>query len=248
MKTHGGWRQPRRVMWTFFPARRPCTTCARDPVLWDDTNLYIGIRVEEPHVHAKYTNRNDLIYDDNDIEIFIAGRDAYYEFELNAFNTPYEVFFIWDEAYEKSGFSKASRSSLRSKLKEFNGVGFKTHPRGGRLGNFDWSFPGKRTAVRFDGTVNNDSDTDKAVGLWNWHFLGRNEVARHGRSRTAAEEWRSMAHGFLALRTPTRNRPPQRIQAAGSGHATASEEPHIPECFALVEFSTNNVRSPRQTR
>jgi hypothetical protein len=62
-------------------------------VVWDDENLYIAFRVEEPFVHAKYTNRNDPIYYDNDIEVFIAGRDAYYEFEVNAFNTTYEVFF-----------------------------------------------------------------------------------------------------------------------------------------------------------
>jgi hypothetical protein len=58
-------------------------------VVWDDTRLYIAYHIEEPFVHAKYTNRNDPIYYDNDVEFFIAGRDAYYEFELNAFNTCY---------------------------------------------------------------------------------------------------------------------------------------------------------------
>jgi len=38
------------------------------------------------------------------------------------------------------------------------GVGFTTHPRGGRLGNLDLQFPGKRTAVFIDGTVNDNTD------------------------------------------------------------------------------------------
>jgi hypothetical protein len=129
-------------------------------VLWDDDNLYISFRIEEPRLHAKYTNRNDPIYYDNDVEVFIGGRDAYYEFEINGFNTSYEVFFIWDDSYEQHGFATAPEFA-RSKLKPFNGVDFKTHPRGGRLGHFDWSFPGKRTAVSIDGTLNNDADEDR---------------------------------------------------------------------------------------
>ena len=67
-------------------------------------------------VHAKYTNHNDPIYYDNDVEFFIAGRDAYYEFEINAFNTSYEVFFIWNDAYEKGGFTRAPEKSFASLL------------------------------------------------------------------------------------------------------------------------------------
>ena len=76
-------------------------------VTWDGQNLYVGYRVEEPFVHAKFTNHNDPIYYDNDVEFFIAGRDAYYEFEINGFNTVYEVFFIWKDAYESGGFANA---------------------------------------------------------------------------------------------------------------------------------------------
>jgi len=130
----------------------------RAMVVWDDTNLYVAYRIQEPFVHAKYTNHNDPIYYDHDVEFFIAGRDAYYEFEINAFNTSYEVFFIWDDAY--GAFAEAPEFA-RSRLKPFNGVGFTNHPRGGRLGNFNWSFPGKQTAVQIDGTLNDDRDRDR---------------------------------------------------------------------------------------
>src|SRR2546423_333378 len=96
------------------------------------TKLLLSLLFLQGFAHAKYTNHNDPIYYDNDVEFFIAGRDAYYEFEINAFNTCYEVFFIWDDAY--TGFAPAPEFA-RSRLKPFNGVGFKNHPRGGRLGN-----------------------------------------------------------------------------------------------------------------
>ena len=56
----------------------------RAAVLWDDECLYVGYWVEEPHVEARHTRRDALIYEDNDVELFIAGPDAYYELEINA--------------------------------------------------------------------------------------------------------------------------------------------------------------------
>ncbi|MEC8475284.1 MAG: carbohydrate-binding family 9-like protein, partial [Planctomycetota bacterium] len=35
-------------------------------VLWDDQYLYVGYEVEEPNVKAKFLNRDDLIWQDND--------------------------------------------------------------------------------------------------------------------------------------------------------------------------------------
>jgi len=139
--------------------RRPIHD-TRAYVLWDQTNLYVAYRIEEPFVHATFTANNAPIWQDHDVELFIAGRDAYYEFEINAFNTTYEVFFIWTEAYERGGFA-AQDEFERSRLRPFNGVGFGNHPRGRRFGSFDWHFPGKQTAVFIDGTVNDDTDRDR---------------------------------------------------------------------------------------
>ncbi len=55
---------------------------------------------------ATLTERDSPIYKDNDVELFIAGRDAYYEFEINALATLYEALFIWEDTYEKSGYSR----------------------------------------------------------------------------------------------------------------------------------------------
>jgi hypothetical protein len=59
----------------------------RAAVVWNDTDLFVGYWVEEPFVEATLTERDAPIYKNNDVELFIAGRDAYYEFEINAFGT-----------------------------------------------------------------------------------------------------------------------------------------------------------------
>src|SRR6266545_3851846 len=68
-------------------------------ILWDDDYLYFGLTAEETDVRATLTERDSKIWFDNDLEIFIAGQDAYYEFEINALNTIYEVFWIWQDMY-----------------------------------------------------------------------------------------------------------------------------------------------------
>src|SRR5690349_11305799 len=55
----------------------------RAAVLWDDENLYVAYWIEEPNVAATLTKRDAPIYKDNDVELFIAGQDGYYEFEIN---------------------------------------------------------------------------------------------------------------------------------------------------------------------
>lgn len=133
----------------------------RVALLWDDEYLYVGYWVQEPFVEASLTERDAPIYEDNDVELFIAGPDAYYEFEVNAFGTIYEVFFVWEDAYEKAGFSEDDTFDRSPELVEsFAGVGY-DHPRGDRLGFWNWDFPGLEWDVWIDGTVNDNSDHDR---------------------------------------------------------------------------------------
>jgi hypothetical protein len=208
-------------------------------LVWDEVHLYLGIRVEEPFVHAKFTQINAPIYEDNDIEVFIAGPDAYYEFELNAFNTPYEVFFIWDEAWERTGFSKAPEFA-RGNLRPFNGVGFTTHPRGPRLGHFDWHFPNKQTAVFIDGTINNDTDRDRG---WTvelaFPWAGMKWLATDGRSLPPkhGDVWRIDLSRFNTYKEAA----PAKDSGGWALSAHHVWDSHVPECFPYVRFSTNSV-------
>jgi hypothetical protein len=210
-------------------------------VVWDERNLYLAYRMEEPFLHAKYTNHNDPIYYDNDVEFFIAGRDAYYEFEINAFNTSYEVFFLWNDAYEKGGFVGAPEFT-RSSLKPFNGVGFKNHPRGERLGNFTWSYPGKQTGVHLDGTINNDKDRDRG---WTvelaFPWKGLEWLAKAEQRALPPREGDVWRMDFSRFNT-YKEAPPARDSGGWVWTRHGIWDSHIPECFAYVRFSTNIVR------
>jgi hypothetical protein len=142
----------------------------RAAALWDDQNLYIGFWVEEPFVEAQLTERDGLIFLENDVEVFIDGGDCYYEFEINALGTIYEVFFIWRDAYQRGGkfdvpeFDLLSRKALSfAGNYDRNGTTFwwGTHPRGPRWAFLDWDYPGLRSAVFVDGAINDRTKVDR---------------------------------------------------------------------------------------
>jgi hypothetical protein len=131
-------------------------------IVWDNENLYVGFFVTEPNVRAKYTDRDDPIYYDNDVELFIAGDNAYYEFEINPFGTIYEAFFVWDDAIEHPAFRQDPQLAFGiAGSQPFNGVGLTTHPRGPRTAFLGYDMPGLRSAVAIEGTLNNDADMDR---------------------------------------------------------------------------------------
>ena len=67
----------------------------RAKMLWDDTYFYVGAELEEPHVWGTLTKRDSVIFEDNDFEVFIdpdSDNHEYYEFEMNALNTVWDLF------------------------------------------------------------------------------------------------------------------------------------------------------------
>lgn len=219
---------------------QPVIHDTRAAVLWDDDYLYVSYRVEEPFVHARFTNHNDFIYQDNDVELFIAGPDAYYEFEINAFNTCYEVFFAWNDTLAKSGL-KAEPEFRGAQLVPFNGVGFTTHPRGGRVGNFNHTFPGMKTAVFVDGTINNDTDRDRGWTV-ELAFPWRNMkwLATDGRALPPkdGDVWRLDFSRFNTYKEA----PPAKDSGGWFWTRHGVWDSHIPECFVYVTFATNHVQ------
>ena len=123
----------------------------------------------------------------------------------------------------------------------FNGVGLTNHPRGGRLGNFNWHFPGKQTAAFLDGTVNDDSDRDRG---WTvelaFPWRGMAELARADHRALPpgdGDVWRLDFSRFNAYKEA------QPAKDSGGWFWTRHGvwDSHIPECFAYVTFSTNDV-------
>src|SRR5215468_10761317 len=67
----------------------------RARMLWDDQYFYIGAELDEPHVWGTLTKRDSVIFHDNDFEVFIdpnGDRNEYYELEINALNTVWDLF------------------------------------------------------------------------------------------------------------------------------------------------------------
>ncbi len=67
----------------------------RAKMLWDDNYFYFAAELEEPNVWATLTERNSVIFHDNNFEIFIdpnGDTHNYFEFEINAFETIWDLF------------------------------------------------------------------------------------------------------------------------------------------------------------
>ena len=66
-------------------------------MLWDNEYCYFAAELEEPDTWATLTEQDAVIFYDNDFEIFIdpdGDTHEYYEFEMNAFNTVWDLLLI----------------------------------------------------------------------------------------------------------------------------------------------------------
>lgn len=105
----------------------------RVKMLWNDSCLFIAAQLEEPHVWARLKKRDDIVFHDNDFEVFVDpdnNTHQYFEIEVNALNTIFDLFL-----------SKPYRNNS------------------GAL--FSWNAPGLKSAVKVLGTLNKGDDTDK---------------------------------------------------------------------------------------
>ena len=102
-------------------------------MLWDDDYLYVGAILEEPNITAKLTQRDTIIYYDNDFEVFIdpdSDGHNYFEIEVNANNVLFDL--MLDKPYRVGG--------------DFF---------------LQWDCPGIKSGIHIEGTLNNPNDTDK---------------------------------------------------------------------------------------
>ena len=105
----------------------------RMKMLWDDEYLYIAAWLDEPHVWGTLTEYDQIVFYDNDFEIFIdpnGDTNEYYEIEINALNTIFDLFLV------------------------------RTYINGGPALH-DWDLKGMIHAVHLDGTLNDPIDTDR---------------------------------------------------------------------------------------
>jgi hypothetical protein len=207
---------------------------------WDAERFYVAYWVEEPQVRAALTERDSFIWNDNDVELFVAGDDCYYELEVNSFGTVYEAFFVWQDAMRRGGRFDVPRLDLYSPSIDLLG-GFQDasrwgkHPRGRRFAFLDFDLEGLQTAVRVDGRINDPETIDRGWTVemalpWSslaFLFDGRpmppapGETLRCDFSRFEAVR----VHGKALPENPGWSLNPHGVY-----------DSHIPESFSIVRF------------
>jgi len=186
----------------------------RAKMLWDDSYLYVGALIEEPHVWGTLTRHDSVIFHDNDFEIFIdpdGDNHEYYEIEINALNT------VWDLFLKKP------------------------YRDGGPALN-DWEIPGLKSAVHVDGTLNDPKDTDAAWSVelaipWKAlaEYAHRPAPPKDGdqwRINFSRVEWRHEINGGNDRKVP--NTPEDNWVWSPQGVI----DMHRPERWGYVQFST----------
>jgi hypothetical protein len=195
----------------------------RVQMLWDDKYLYIGAYLEEPHIWATLTDRDSIIFQDNDFEVFIdpdGDTQNYYELEMNALNT------VWDLLL----------------IKPYRDGGPAVH---------SWDIQGLKTAVHIMGTLNDPSDGDKAWTLEiALPFAVLKECIPGKPERpTAGEQWR-VTFSRVEYRVDVEKGTYVKTKDAATGQPLPEDNwtwtpqgvinIHYPEMWGYVQFSAKN--------
>lgn len=216
----------------------------RAAVLWDDDFLYVGYWIEEPNLQATLTERDAPIYRNNDVELFIAGNDAYYEFEINSYGTIYEVLFIWEQEYLAKGYSDMEVFDRdKPGVRPFNGVGLKSHPRGKRIGYWNWDFEGLQSAVDLDGTINDDSDRDRGWTVELALPWSPMKVLSHDGSLNLPPKDQDIWRMDFSRFNQYKEAPPANDSGGWAWSPHGVWDSHVPECFTYIHFTDKRLGS-----
>jgi hypothetical protein len=224
---------------------KPAPLDTRIAMVWDETALYTAFWIEEPRVEAHLTERDDRVYLENDVEVFIAGLDCYYEFQINALGTIYEVFYIWQDAYKKGSRFDCPQFDLLSGdvdvLAGFQDVmRFEKHPRGARWAFRKWDFPGLQTAVFVDGTLNNAQEMDQGWRVeMAFPWDGMNIL--HPDQAFPPKNGDTLRMDFSRFQKWIINGQEVEPHPGWALNMHGVYDSHIPECFSYIHFSENLV-------
>jgi hypothetical protein len=189
----------------------------RAKMLWDDEYLYVGVEIEEPHVWGTLTERDCIIFEDNDFEVFIdpdADNHEYYEFEINALGTYWDL--LLTRPYKDGGVAVTQ-----------------------------WDMKGLKCAVSIDGTLNDASDIDRgwsAEIAFPWTAL--KECARRPTPPEDGDQWRinfSRVEWDVTIEDGQYKKVPNRPEHNWVWSPQGVINMHCPETWAIVQFSNSMV-------
>jgi len=203
----------------------PCWQ-TRAKMLWDDEALYVGAWMEEPQVVATLREQNSVIFHDNDFEVFVdaqASNHNYYEFEVNALNTRWELRL--NKPYKNGGNEHSERVGM-------SGQG---------------SLPNLRTSVVVDGAINDASVRDTGWGVVvKIPFLDMVAAGHCARPPAPGEYWRI---NMSRVQWLWESRAGEWIKVPRPGHGNDGEDNwvwsaqgiinmHCPERWGFVNFAS----------
>jgi len=210
-------------------------------VLWNDEYLYVGFWCEDPYPFATITQRDAYLWQESDIEVFIDGGDTYYEFQMNALGTIYEVLYLWQDAYLNSPDLQAQFDLKSPNMRVFGGNHDRlgdsfwkgTHPRGNRYAFLDWDMDGVQVAVQVDGALNDKSVVSKgwtAEIAFPWKSM---EILSRDRSLPPCngDEWKLFLGRFQNLDINGKV-----VSAGWSWDIIGTDDNHYPELFTNMRF------------
>lgn len=191
----------------------------RAKMLWDDAYLYVAAVLEEPDVWATLTQRDTVIFYDNDFEIFIdpdGDTHAYYEVEINARGTVWDLMLL--RPYRDGGPPIDA-----------------------------WDIAGLGVGIHIDGTLNRPGDRDEGWTMemaLPWRVL--REAAPGRRPPEPGAQWRinfsrvqwqtDVIDGRYVKRTdPATGRPLPEDNWVWSPQGVVNM--HVPERWGYVQFS-----------
>jgi len=197
--------------------RRPHLS-TRAKMLWDDESLYVAAELEEPDIWATLTERDSVIFHDNDFEVFIdpdGDSHAYLELEVNAFGTVWDLMLI--QPYRDGG------PAIHA-----------------------WDIAGLQVGVNMRGTINRPGDRDERWDVEMaipWKIL--REAAPGRTPPRAGDQWRvnfsrvqwqvDVSQGAYAKRLAKTGKPLPEDNWVWSPQGAI--DMHMPERWGVVQFS-----------
>ncbi|HEY4321362.1 MAG TPA: carbohydrate-binding family 9-like protein [Gemmatimonadales bacterium] len=189
----------------------------RAKMLWDDNYWYIAAEIQEPDLWATVTHHDDVIFRDNDFEIFVdpsGTTHRYFEIEMNQLGTEWDLFL--PKPYRDNGSAQNS-----------------------------WEIPGLKLAVAVNGTLNHPGDRDQGWSVevaipWRaFADSGRNVVpptpGTQWRMNFSRVEWDvDTAAGSYHKRTDATGKPLPEHNWVWTPQGAINM--HIPEMWGVVQF------------
>lgn len=198
----------------------------RAKMLWDEKNFYVAAKMEEPDIWGTLKNRDDIIFYDNDFEVFIdpdGNTRGYAEFEMNALNTIWDLLLVMP-------YRDIDQAAVHG-----------------------WDIKDIKSGVHIQGTLNKPGDQDE---FWTveiaFPFEAFKEIARVNIPPKDGDQWR-VNFSRVQWKTEVKDGKYQKLINPETGKSLPEDNwvwtpqgvvnMHYPEMWGYVQFSNKIVGS-----